>query len=149
MLLNYSAIHFFWQIYIAWYSIISIGFRAITMSFLSFLSQKAYPGECLRPDVVLSRSYLRKCSIWLGPPPIINLSFFENAIKSEPLGARGYYFLDIHISMIPTTGKIFKKIYEVRVTCPRWFKIELNNEDFSYLGNRCYKHCKKAFCLFP
>ena len=58
------------------------------MSFLSFLSQKTYPGEFLIPKVVLSRSYLRKCSIWLGPPRIINLSFFKNAIKFEPLGVR-------------------------------------------------------------
>ena len=58
------------------------------MSFLSFLSQKTYPGEFLKPEVILSRSYLRKCKIWPGPPSIINLSFFKNAIKSEPLGVR-------------------------------------------------------------
>ena len=61
-------------------SSIPVGFRAILMSFLSFLSQKAYPGEFLRPEVILSRSYLRKCSIWLGSLPIINLSFFKNVI---------------------------------------------------------------------
>ena len=65
-----------------------VGFRAISMSFLSFLSQKNYPGEFLGTEVILSRSYLRKCSIWL-PPIIINLSFFKNAINSEPLGVRG------------------------------------------------------------
>ena len=88
------------------------------MAFLSFLSQKTYPGEFLRPEVILSRSYLRKCSIPLGFLPIINLSFFLNIIKSEPLGVRGYYFQGFHISMIPTTGKNFKEIHEVRVTCP-------------------------------
>ena len=68
------------------YSSIPVGFRAILMSFLSFLSQKTYPGEFVRPEVILSRTYLRKCSIWLGLPPIIN---FENTIKSELLGVRG------------------------------------------------------------
>ena len=57
------------------------------MSFLSFLSQKTYPDEFLRSEVILNRCYLRKCSIW--PPPVINLSFFENAVKSELLGVRG------------------------------------------------------------
>ena len=54
-----------------------------------FLESKAYAREFLRSEVILSRSYLRKCSIWLGPPHIINLSFFKNAMKSEPLGVRG------------------------------------------------------------
>ena len=79
------------------------------MSFLSFLSQKTYSGEFIRPEVNLSRSYLSKCSICLGLPPVINLSFFKNVKKSEPLGVRGYYFQDFHISVIPVTGKIFKK----------------------------------------
>ena len=57
------------------------------MSFLNFLSQKTYPDEFLRSEVILNRCYLRKCSIW--PPPVINLSFFENAVKSELLGVRG------------------------------------------------------------
>ena len=50
------------------YSLIPVGFRAILMSFLSFLSQKTYPKEFLRPEVILSRSYLRNCCIWLPPP---------------------------------------------------------------------------------
>ena len=33
---------------------------AILMSFLSFLSQKTYAGEFLRPEVVISRSYPKK-----------------------------------------------------------------------------------------
>ena len=33
------------------------------MSFLSLLNQKTYPGEFLRPDVILIRRYLRKGSI--------------------------------------------------------------------------------------
>ena len=66
-----------------------VGFRAILMSFLSFLSQKRYPGEFLRPEVILSRRYLRKCNIWLGASTVTNWSFFKNSIKSEPLGVRG------------------------------------------------------------
>ena len=73
------------------YSSIPVGFKAIIgfKAFLSFLSQKTYPGEFLRPEFISSRSYLRKSSNWLGLLPIINLLMFENAIKSEPLGVRG------------------------------------------------------------
>ena len=71
------------------YSSITVGFRAISMSFLSFLSRKTYPGKVLRPEVILSRSYLRKCIIWLPPLIIINLTFLKIAIKSEPLGVKG------------------------------------------------------------
>ena len=71
------------------YSIISVGFRVILMSFLNFLSQKRYPGEFSRPEVILSRSYLRNCCIWWFPLIIINFSFFKNAIHSEPLRVRG------------------------------------------------------------
>ena len=49
------------------YSLIPVGFRTILMLFLSFMSQKIYPGEFLRPEVVLSRSYQRNCCIWLPP----------------------------------------------------------------------------------
>ena len=37
------------------------------MSFLSFLSEKTYPGEFSRPEVTLRRNYQIKCSIWLPP----------------------------------------------------------------------------------
>ena len=66
-----------------------VEFRAISMSLWIFLSQKTYPGEFLRPDTILSRSYLRKYSIWQGSPPIITLLFLKNAIKSESLEVRG------------------------------------------------------------
>ena len=49
-------------------SLIPVDFRAILMSFGSFVSQKTNPGKFLRPEVILSRSYLRKCSICLHPP---------------------------------------------------------------------------------
>ena len=113
------------------YSLIPVGFRAISMSFLSFLSQKTYPGEFLKPEVILSRSYLRKCKIWPGPPSIINLSFFKNAIKSEPLGVRDWYFQDFHISMVSTTGKNFKK--------------ELPNEAFFLLVTLAIINVKMSF----
>ena len=71
------------------YDSVPAGFRAILISFLSFFSQKTYPVKIFRPEVVLSRSYLKKCSVWLGSPPIINFSFLRNAIKSEPFGVRG------------------------------------------------------------
>ena len=95
----YSAVvpHFFFlKIYTAWkiligfaYSSILLGFRAILMLFLKILSQKIYPDENLRSEVILSRSYLRKCSIWLGLPLSSICHFFKNVIKSEPLGIRG------------------------------------------------------------
>ena len=57
-----------------------------------FLSQKSHPGKFLKPEVILSRNYLRKFSVWLPAPPsppiIINLPFLKNAINSEPLGIR-------------------------------------------------------------
>ena len=71
------------------YSSIVVGFRAISMSFLSFLSHKTYQGKVLSPEVILSRSYLRKCIIWLPPLIIINLTFLKIAINSEPLGVKG------------------------------------------------------------
>ena len=61
-----------------------VGFRAIMMSFLRFLSQ----GKFLKPEIILSRTYLRKLSIW-PPSIIINLLFVKNAITSELLGVRG------------------------------------------------------------
>ena len=75
------------------------------MSFLSFLSQKTHPEEFLRPEIILNRNYLRKCSIWPLPSIIINLPFVKNAINSEPLGVRGYYFQELHVSVIPITSK--------------------------------------------
>ena len=73
--------------------------------------------------------------------------FYKNVLKSEPLGVRGYCFQEFHISMIPTTGKNFKKIHAVRVTCSGWFNMELPNEDFFPISNRCYDHCK--ILLYP
>ena len=74
VLLSYSAASFFHRyklhknILIGFsYSLIPVGFRTILMLFLSFMSQKIYPGEFLRPEVVLSRSYQRNCCIWLPP----------------------------------------------------------------------------------
>ena len=52
------------------YSLIPVGFTEISMSFLSFLSQKGYPLEFLRPEVILSRSYLRKCNILPALSPL-------------------------------------------------------------------------------
>ena len=83
--------------------------------------KKTYPWEFLRPEVILSRSYLRKCSIWLGLPSSINL-FFKNAIKSESLEAN-IFGIFTSLWYLPLV-KITKKINEVRVT----FHMELPNE---------------------
>ena len=86
---------FFSQIYTTWliligfaYTSISVCFKAILMSYLSFLSQKIYPDDFLRAEFILGRKFLQRCSIWLGPSPIIIFPLFRNAIKSEPLGVR-------------------------------------------------------------
>ena len=50
-----------------------VGFRAIMMSFLSFCSEKTYPEEFLRQDIILRRNHLRKRSIW--PPPLSSSIF--------------------------------------------------------------------------
>ena len=92
---------------------------------------------------------LSKKMLYLAALPyIINLSFLKNAIKSEPLGVRGQCFQDFHIFMIPTTGKSFKKIHEVRVTCPGWFKMELPNSDFFLSANVAIITLKMYFIYF-
>ena len=58
------------------YSLRPVGFRAILMSFLSFLSQKSYPEKFSKPEVILSRGYLKTCCISCPPPYHINFSFF-------------------------------------------------------------------------
>ena len=76
---------FFSQIYTTWliligfaYTSISVCFRAILMSFLSFLNQKIYPGEFLRAEFILGRKVLQKCSVWLGQiSPIIFFHYLE------------------------------------------------------------------------
>ena len=50
------------------YSSIPVGFSAISMSFLSFLSQTIYPGEFLRPEGILNRSYLKQIQYLTGTP---------------------------------------------------------------------------------
>ena len=142
-LLSYSVTSFFTDIHC-----IPAGFRAISMSFLSFLSQKTFTGEFLRPWVILSKSYLRKRSNWPGPSSSIIFSFFENAIKSERVGVRDQYFHDFHIYMIFTIAKNLEKVHEVTVTCPGWFNMELPNEELFPLTNRCCDHCKNIFYQF-
>ena len=57
-------------------------------------------------------------------------------------------YQDFHIPMIPTTGKNFKKFHEVRVTSLGRFNMELPNEAFFLVNNRCYDHCKNVFYPF-
>ena len=45
------------------YGLLPIGFRAILTQFFSLLSQRTYPGVFLRPEVILSRSYLSYLSL--------------------------------------------------------------------------------------
>ena len=66
-LLSYSATSFSftgyteWQILIGFsYSLKPVGFRANSVSFLNFLSQKTYPDEFSRPEGVWNRGYQKK-----------------------------------------------------------------------------------------
>ena len=70
------------------------------MSFLNFLSQKRCPGEFLRPEVILSRSYLRNCCIWWSPLTRISLLIGTNG---KPLAAIGKFFSVIGKLMIGKT----------------------------------------------
>ena len=114
------------------YSLIPVGFRTILMLFLSFMSQKIYPGEFLRPEVVLSRSYQRNCCIWL--PPISSSICLELEAN--------LFRIFISLWYLPLV-KIPKK-------CSRQEWHVLNNLTGNYtikhffpLNNRCYNYCKK------
>ena len=50
---------------------------------------------------------------------------FQIAISQESKGVRSWNFESFHISMIPTNGAKIKKFWEVRVSCPGWFDMEL------------------------
>ena len=97
--------------------------------------KKTYPWEFLRPEVTLSRSYLRKCSIWLGLPSSINL-FFKNAIKSESLEANifGIFTSLWYLPLVKITKKIRGK-GDISHGITQW--------SIFRLSNRCNDHCKK------
>ena len=82
------------------YSIIPVGFRAILISFLNFWSQKRYPGDFLRPEVILSRSHLRNCCIWWSSLTHISLPIGTNG---KPLAAIAEFSSDIGKLMIDKT----------------------------------------------
>ena len=50
---------------------------------------------------------------------------FQIALSQEPLGLRSRYCQSFHILMIPTNGEEMKKFWEVRMSCPGWFAMEL------------------------
>ena len=70
------------------------------MSFLNFLSQKRYPGEFLRPEVILSRRYLRHCYIWFPSLTRISLPIGTNG---KPLAAIGKFSSAIGKLMVGKT----------------------------------------------
>ena len=93
------------------------------MSFVSFLSQKTYPGKSWRPEFILSRSYLRKCSIWPPSSIIINVSFFKDAINSGPLKIqtdKDYW------------KKIVTKLYLVSIAKDPSIRIKMHQTFFFY-----------------
>ena len=131
------------------YSSMPIGFRTISMSFLSFLSQETYPGDFLRLEVILRRSYLRKCSSWPLPSPYHQFVIFKKIPKNLNRVELETNIFRIFISLwyLPLV-KFSKKIHDIRVTCPGWFNMDLPNEAFFPLSNRCYDHFKSVFYPF-
>ena len=77
------------------------------------------------------------------PAPISH--FLKNAIKSEPLGGRGYYIQDFHISTIPTTWWKFKKNPWSKGDMPWmiWHGITQWSIFFP-LSSCCYHQCQKC-----
>ena len=79
-----------------------------TMSFFDFLSQKTYPGEFSRPEVVWNRSYQRKSSIWkICPAPICHFLKMPYIQKSLEL-KDNFFRIFISLSYLPL-AKISKK----------------------------------------
>ena len=113
----------------------------ILISVFSFMSQKLHPGDFLRPEVILSRSYIRKYSIWPAPSIIINLSFHQ--LNRLELQAN---FFRIFISLWYLSLIIFH--FNVRVTCHGWFSIELPNKASFLISSLSYDHCKNVFYSF-
>ena len=50
---------------------------------------------------------------------------FQIAISQEPQGVSSWNFQSFYISVIPANGAKMKKFWEVRVSCPGWFDMEL------------------------
>ena len=114
------------------------------MSFLSFLSQKRYPGDFLRPEVILSRGYLRNCCIWWSPPLIIiKLFFLKNAINSEQLGRETYSFIEIMQPISPdyNWGNEVKQIKLLKKICHKsCILFQLLRTKTLTSGSKCIKH---------
>ena len=58
----------------------------------------------------------------MAEPAPLNLKIVT---KSEPVGYESSNFQGFHISLISNFGENFKKIRNMRVTCPGWFDMEL------------------------
>ena len=71
------------------YSLIAVGFRAISMDFFEFLESKNILKIIFKSRGYFKQKSFKKMYIWPGFPSIMNLSFFKNTIKPEPLGVRG------------------------------------------------------------
>ena len=70
------------------YSSKPVGFRAILMPFLSFLSQKRYPNEFSRPEVVWNR-FIKEKLVFKMSVEAHQFEIFKSTINSEMLGVKG------------------------------------------------------------
>ena len=118
---------------------------------MSFLSQKTYPGEFLRPEIIWSKSYWQKCSIWSNPPPptLSLICHFLKILKNLNCLELETNIFRIFISLwyLPLVKNV-KKIHHVLVTCPGWFNMELPYEEFFPLSNHCHDHCQMSLTHF-
>ena len=92
------------------YSLIPVGFRAILMSFLSFLSQKKIPRRIFKTRGYFKEKLSKKLLHLAAPSPIIiNLLLFKNAINSKCLQLEANIFrIFISLWYLPLV-KISKK----------------------------------------
>ena len=112
-----------------------------------FLESKNIPRGISNARSYFKQKLSKKMQYLAGHSPIINFSFFKNAIKSEPLGVRDQYFQDFHISMVPTTGKSFKKIHGWHALDDLTWNYPMKHLPM-IISNRCYDQYKKVFYPF-
>ena len=80
-----------------------------------------------------------------GPDKVLCPNF-QIAISQEPLWVSSWNFQSFQISMIPTNDPKMKKFWEVSVSCPGWFDMELPLCTYLFM-HLCQR--KKIFIKIP
>ena len=145
--LSFSQIYTTWKFFIgSAFSSIPVGFRQFKCLFWVTWVKKNIPSGIFMTEVISSRSYLRKCSIWMGPPRIINFFHFLKVLiclKLEP----NIFKIFTSLWYLPLVTISKKKMLEVRVTCHGWFNMALPSAAFFSL-NSCCDHCRNVYTHF-